>query len=264
MNTLNKSRFLALGLFFFVVTGALTIMSFVTAENISDPTADEIVKKAEDRMRGSTSIATMRISIVRPKWTRDMELKSWTKGEDMSISLVTAPARDKGSVFLRKGREVWNWVPSVERIIKLPPSMMSQSWMGTDLTNDDLVKQSDIKKDFVHKLLAKEEIEGKLCYKIQSIPTENAAVVWGKIVAWIDVEDYIQMKTEFYDEDDFLVNTFNAQNITTMGGKRIASKIEIIPADKPGNKTVLEYLSLQFDTPIRDDFFSTQNMKRLK
>jgi len=234
------------------------------AKSQEDPTAVDIIKKAEDRMRGKTSIASMRISIVRPKWTRDMELKSWTKGDEMSISLVTAPARDKGSVFLRKGREVWNWIPSVERVIKLPPSMMSQSWMGTDLTNDDLVNQSDIKKDFTHKLLGKETVGDKLCYKIESIPTENSAIVWGKIIAWIDVSDYIQMKTEFYDEDDFLVNTFSAQNIKMMGGKKIATKIEIVPAEKPGNKTILEYLALEFDKPLDDSFFSTQNMKRLK
>lgn len=241
--------------------GGLNTIPMLAAQ---EPDALSIIRKAEDRMRGETSISTMRISIVRPKWTRDMELKSWTRGDTYSLSLVTAPARDKGTVFLRRDKEVWNWVPSVERVIKLPPSMMSQSWMGTDLTNDDLVKQSDLKNDFKHSLLGKESVSGQLCYKISSIPGEDAAVVWGKIIHWISVEDYIQMKAEFYDEDGYLVNTFIADRIQQMGGKKIASRLEIIPADKPGNKTVLEYLSLEFNKPLSEDFFTTQNMKRIK
>lgn len=229
-----------------------------------DPTAYEIIKEAEDRMIGETSIAEMTITIKRPKWSREMSLKTWTKGDDMSITLITAPARDKGTVFLRRGKEVWNWVPTVERVIKLPPSMMSQSWMGTDLTNDDLVNQSDLKTDFTHSLMGKENANGRMCYKISSVPKESAAVVWGKIVTWIDVTDYIQMKTEFYDEDDFLINTFNAGNIAEMGGKKVAGKFEIVPSDKPGNRTIMEYNSLQFNKPIKDDFFTTRNMRTLR
>ncbi len=229
-----------------------------------DPSAYEIIKEAQDRMTGKTSIAEMTITIQRPKWKREMSLKTWTKGDDKSISLVTAPARDKGTVFLRVGKEVWNWVPTVERVIKLPPSMMSQSWMGTDLTNDDLVNQTDLKTDFTHTLLGKKTVADRLCYQVQSVPKESAAVVWGKIVTWIDVTDFIQMKTEFYDEDDFLINTFNAQNIKVMGGKKVASKFEIVPEEKPGNKTIMEYNSLKFDEPIADDFFTTRNMRTLR
>jgi len=113
---------------------AITSMAFIMAE----PTASDIIKKAEDKFRGAQTTAEIAISIQRPKWTRTMELKSWSKGSKYSMTLITAPARDKGTVFLKKDKEVWNWIPSVERTIKLPPSMMSQSWMGTDLTNDDL------------------------------------------------------------------------------------------------------------------------------
>jgi len=149
-------------------------------------------------------------------------------------------------------------------VIKLPPSMMSQSWMGTDLTNDDLVNQTDLKTDFTHTLLGKKTVADRLCYQVQSVPKASAAVVWGKIVTWIDVTDFIQMKTEFYDEDDFLINTFNAQNIKVMGGKKVASKFEIVPEEKPGNKTIMEYNSLKFDEPIADDFFTTRNMRTLR
>ncbi len=239
---------------------AITSMAFIMAE----PTASDIIKKAEDKFRGAQTTAEIAISIQRPKWTRTMELKSWSKGSKYSMTLITAPARDKGTVFLKKDKEVWNWIPSVERTIKLPPSMMSQSWMGTDLTNDDLVKESSMVNDFTHTLLGKETMGGKECYKIQSVAKEDAAVVWGKVISWIDTKDYIQMKAEFYDEDEELVNTFTGLNVKMMGGKMIASKMEIIPANKKSQKTTFEYKSLDFTTAISDDFFTVQNMKKVK
>lgn len=244
----------------FVIAGLMAAMSFITDE----PTANDVIKKAQDKFRGAQTTAQISITIQRPKWSRTMQLKTWSKGTAYSMTLVTSPARDKGTVFLKKGNEVWNWIPSVERTIKLPPSMMSQSWMGTDLTNDDLVQESSMVDDFTHTLNGKETIAGKECYKITSVAKEDAAVVWGKVVTWIDTKDYIQMKTEFYDEDDELVNTFVSSNIKPMGGKMVASKMEIVPADKKDQKTVFEYLSLDFKTPISDDFFTVQNMKKVK
>jgi hypothetical protein len=239
---------------------ALTTTAFMTA----DPTATQVIKKAQDKFSGSQTTAEISISIQRPKWTRTMELKSWSKGTKYSMTLIKAPARDKGTVFLKKDKEVWNWLPTVERTIKMPPSMMSQSWMGTDLTNDDLVKESSMEDDFKHSMLGKDTIDGRVCYKIKSMATEDAAVVWGKIISWIDVKDYIQMKTEFYDEDEELVNTFSGLNVKMMGGKMVASKLEIIPANKKSQKTTFEYKSLDFTTPIGDNFFTVQNMKKVK
>lgn len=229
-----------------------------------DPTAAEIVKKAEDKMNGKTTKAELVITIMRPKWNRTMKMKTWSKGTKYSMILLTAPVKEKGTVFLKRDKEVWNWVPSVERTIKLPPSVMGQSWMGTDLSNDDLVKADSKEDDYKHKLLGKEEVNGRLCYKIESIPGENTAVVWGKILSWIDVKDYIQMKAEFFDEDDELVNTFKANNIKNMNGKTIATLLEIIPADKPKHKTVMTYKNIVWDAPISDNFFTTQNMKKVK
>ena len=243
-----------------IVFAGLVAMAASTA----DPTADSIIKKSQDKFTGAQTTASITITIQRPKWTRTMGIKSWSKGTKFSMNLITAPARDKGTVFLKRDKEVWNWIPSVERIIKLPPSMMSQSWMGTDLTNDDLVRESSVEKDFTHTLLGKETVGGRECYKIQSVAKEEAAVVWGKIVSWIDVKDYIQMKAQFFDEDNELVNTFNSMNVKMMGGKMIASKMEIAPADKKNQKTIFEYTSLDFTTPISDDFFTVQNMKRVK
>ncbi len=246
------------------VVASLLLVACLAFTTDTEPTASSIIKKAEDKLLGTQTTAQISITIQRPKWSRTMNLKTWSKGAGYSMTLITAPARDQGTVFLKKGKEVWNWIPSVERTIKLPPSMMSQSWMGTDMTNDDLVRESSMVNDFTHTLLGKDTIDGRPCYKISSYAKEDAAVVWGKIELWIDVKDYIQLKTKFYDEDNELVNTFTASGIKFMGGKMIASKMVIIPADKKGRKTIFEYISLDFKTPISDEFFTVQNMKKVK
>ncbi|QXD13780.1 outer membrane lipoprotein-sorting protein [Rhodocaloribacter litoris] len=227
--------------------------------------ATEIVRRADEKMRGTeSSTGEVKMTIVRPTWTREMQLKTWVKGTDYALILVTAPARERGTAFLKRGNEIWNWQPSIDRVVKLPPSMMSQSWMGSDFTNDDLVKESSMVEDFEHRLLGREEVGGRLCYQIELTPRPDAAVVWGKILTWIDRQDFVQMKAEFYDEDGWLVNTMVTTRAGEMGGKVIPIVMEVIPADKPGHKTVMEQLSIEFDKPIPDDFFSIQNMKRLR
>lgn len=226
--------------------------------------AKEIIKKSDEKLRGKTSKSTLKMTIIRPKWSREIELKGWSKGTEYSLTLVTAPVRDKGSAFLKRKKEIWNWQPTIDRVIKLPPSMMMQSWMGSDLKNDDLVRESSTVEDYAHELLGEEEIAELNCYKIKLIPKEDAPVVWGKVITWIDKEDFMQLKTEFYDEDDFLVNTILGKEIKVMDGQRLPSILEVIPAEEEGHKTVLEYITLKFDDPIPESFFSIQNMKRVR
>ena len=143
--------------------------------------------------------------------------------------------------------------------------MMMQSWMGTDFSNDDLVRQSSIVNDYEHKILGDSTIEGRKCWKIELIPHEDAAVVWGKIETWIDQKDYVQMKTKFFDEDFELVNTMNAYDVKEMDGKFLATRLEMVPADKKGHKTVFIQNSIEFDVESLDEsFFTPQNMKKLR
>ena len=246
----------------------LFIILFLTHTVCSDYgqglTAKEIILKADDKNRGQSSQGEMQMSIVRTDWSRTVNLKFWSKGTDYSLILITAPAKDKGQVFLKRKNEMWNWVPSIDKMIKIPPSMMMQSWMGSDFTNDDLVKQSSIVKDYKHKLLGKEIIREAECYKIELIPLPDAPVVWGKIISWITVNGYDQWKAEYYDEDMELVNIENAYDVKRMGDRDIPSRMEVIPVNKKGQKTVLEIISMTFNKPISDDYFSQQNMKKIK
>ncbi len=246
----------------------LFVSSFFAAISVTaqddNLTALDIIERADEKLKGSSSIGQIKMTIVRPEWSREMSMKSWSKGDDFSLILITSPARDKGTAFLKRSKEIWNWQPSIDRVIKLPPSMMMQSWMGSDFTNDDLVKQSSIVTDYHHSLEGRESLNDREAYKIALIPKEDAPVVWGKVITWIDVNDYMQLKTEFYDEDGYLINTMIGKNIKMMGGKLLPTVLEIIPAEEEGHKTIVEHLSLAFDEPIKESFFSLQNLKRIR
>ncbi|MEN8250383.1 MAG: outer membrane lipoprotein-sorting protein [Bacteroidota bacterium] len=227
-------------------------------------TAKEIIKTADDKMQGQSNKSEMKMTIVRPTWKREVTMKGWALGREFSLILITAPARDKGTGFLKRTNEMWNWQPSIDRVIKLPPSMMLQSWMGSDFTNDDLVKESSIVNDYDQTFGQDTVINGMDCYKINMIPHEDAAVVWGKIIVYIDKVEFNQHLIYYYDEDEFLVSTMVLSDIKNMGGRIIPTHMEMIPADDPGNKTVIDYLDIQFDLDLKESFFSLQNMKRVR
>ena len=227
--------------------------------------AREIIKKADEKMQGElTSQSTMTMTIVRPTWQRVVTFKNWTKGREYTLALVTAPPREKGQSFLKRENEMWNWNPTINRLIKLPPSMMSQGWMGSDFSNDDLLKESSIVVDYNHSIIGENEVDGWYCYKIELIPLPDAAVVWGKIVKWITKEEFLQMKSEYYDEDNYLIKTELAYDIETMDGRLLPSRFELIPEDEEGHKTVVVMNEIKFNKPIPDGFFSQQNMKKVR
>ncbi|MDW1902244.1 outer membrane lipoprotein-sorting protein [Vibrio sp. Vb1337] len=226
--------------------------------------AFDIVQKSDQAMRGKSSYSEATMEIVRPDWTRSMTMKSWTKGTELSLVLVTAPAKDKGSASLKRHREMWNWVPSIERIIKIAPSMLSQSWMGSDFTNDDLINQSSIVVDYQHALLGNDSFEGDKVWVIEATAKPDAPVVWNKVTLWISQSTYLQRKVEFYDEFDERVNVLTTYDVKELGGRKIATRMEMKPVDKPGNKTIFTTHQAQFDFDINDDFFSLQQMKSLR
>jgi hypothetical protein len=226
--------------------------------------ATDIVDKSDQQMRGESSYSVATMNIIRPDWTRSMSMKSWTKQRDFSLVLVTAPAKDKGTVSLKRYREMWNWIPAIERIIKIAPSMLSQSWMGSDFTNDDLINQSSIVVDYDHQLVKEETFDGEMTYVIDAIAKPDAPVVWSRIRLWVSKQTYLQRKAEFYDEFEDLVNTMQTFDVQEMGGRMLATRLEMIPADKPGYKTEFITHEAQFDFAIGEDFFSLDQMKQLR
>jgi outer membrane lipoprotein-sorting protein len=225
----------------------------------------EIIRTADEKFNGEkTSISLMAMTIVRPTWERTVEFKGWSSGREYSLTLITAPAKDKGQSFLKRNNEMWSWNPTINRLIKLPPSMMSQGWMGSDYTNDDILKESSVVNDYDHEIIGEELISDRLCYKIKMVAKEDAAVIWGHQIRWIDKKDFLFLKSELYDEDGYLIRTELGKEIKSMDGRLIPTLLEIIPEEEEGQKTIVEIKEIEFNTPINDNFFSQQNMKRVR
>ena len=241
------------------------LILIVLSASLSFPqNAKEILQKAIDLMYGKKTYSVITMTITKPTWSRTVSMKVWSIEPDYSLVYITEPARDKGSVTLKRKNEVWNWLPSVQKTIKIPPSMMLASWMGSDFTNDDLVRQSSVLSDYSHTLAGKEQHDGYECYKIELVPKPEAGVVWGKIITWISTKEYMQLKEEFYDEDGVLIRTMLGSKPKLFDGHLLPSYSEMIPHNKPGNKTSFETKELDFNAALSPEFFSIQNMSRVK
>jgi outer membrane lipoprotein-sorting protein len=241
----------------------LTLFSAATAFTQTVNSTD-IVKKAYYNVRSENYSMNISMKVVRPSWSRELTFKSYTKGANYGMMVINAPAKDKGISFLRIKSEGWNWLPAIERVIKISPSQMSQSWMGSDFTNEDLLKEASIVNDYTHSLLGEEKFQDVNCYKIQATPKANAAVVWGKIILWISKDDILQRKAEYYDEDGKLINTLVNTAFKTLDGKKIATTLEMTPGNKKGQKTIVTISAANFAEKLDDSFFSTEKMKTEK
>ncbi|MEJ5316796.1 MAG: outer membrane lipoprotein-sorting protein [Tenuifilum sp.] len=227
--------------------------------------ASEIVRKADEMMRGEkSSYSEMTMRIVRPKWERSLSFKSWSKGTELSLVYITSPAREKGQAFLKINREMWSWNPTINRTVKLPPSMLSQGWMGSDFTNDDLLNQRSIVVDYNHTISGEEQIDGWDCWRITLTPKPDAPVVWGKMIIWVSKKHYLILKSEYYDEEQLLVKTEMAHSIKDVDGRTIPTIYELIPAEEPSNRTIVELNAIKFNIDINDSFFSLRNLTQVK
>ena len=226
--------------------------------------AEGIVQKSIDLINGRSSAGVMTMTIVRPKYTRDLQMKSWSFGNDYFLVYITSPAQEKGQVFMKRETDMWNWIPKISRMIKIPPSMMSQSWMGSDFTNDDLVKVNSLVADYTHTLLGEEDIGGYTCHKIELIPKPESAVVWGKVMIWIAKDKYFQMKADYYDEDFVVVNRMEASEIRQFDDRELPSKLVMTPLQKTGQQTIMVTESQSFNVDLDASFFSQQNMKKVR
>jgi outer membrane lipoprotein-sorting protein len=244
---------------FLVISLLISSCSLVLAQNVK-----EIVRKADEKFRGVSSQSEMTMVIQRPNWSRTVSMKSWTLGNDYSFYYISAPAIEKGQVFLKRINEMWNYLPSIERMMKIPPSMMLQSWMGSDFTNDDLIKESSLVNDYDHSLLGEEQLQGYDCHKILLIPKEEAPVVWGKIVMWISKQESLWLKGEYYDDEGNLVNTEILSDVKLMDDRKLPVKLEMIPMNKPGQKTTLTFNRIKFNLQLDESFFSQGNMRKVR
>ena len=222
--------------------------------------ATQIVRDAVNHWRGLSSDSVMTMVIHRPDWERTMTMRAWTKGDDRSLVRVLEPRKDRGNGTLTDDDNMWTYSPKVNRVIKIPSSMMGQSWMGSDFSNKDVARADDIIDQYDHSVLGVEEVDGVTVYEIESIPHEEAAVVWGREVLRIR-DDHVVLTHRFYDQDNELVKTLTSLEIGEMGGRVIALRQRMNKVDAPEEWTEIQVVSVDYEIELKDSLFTLSNLR---
>ncbi len=243
---------------FFTLTAVLLSLSAGAATGERD--ARGIVRDALNHWRGLSSQGEMTMTIHRPDWERSMSMESWTQGEKRSLVRVTAPRKDRGNGTLMDDNNMWSFSPKINRVIKVPSSMMSQSWMGSDFSNKDISRADDIVEQYDHTLLSETQVDGHVAFEIQSIPHEDAPVVWGKEVLVVR-SDNVLIEHRFYDQDGELVKSLQTLEIGEMGGRTVAVQQRMGKIDTPDEWTEIIVDSVEFDVELSDNVFTLSNLR---
>jgi outer membrane lipoprotein-sorting protein len=228
----------------------------------SEPTAKEILDRIDKMWRGESSFGEVTMEIITAHWQRSLTMDVWSLGKECSLIKITLPIKEKGVATLKVEKNIWNYLPKINRVIKIPSSMMMASWMGSHFTNDDLVKESTFVDDYTYQLSFSGLQSGQFVYEIECIPKPEAAVVWGKVVIVVQKEGLIPLEELYYDEDGKLMRTMTFSDIRSLSGRTIPSIITLVPADKPNELTRIIYNSLQLGVDVDKNFFSLRNLKR--
>ncbi len=236
----------------------LLLSPLAFAEPTSDPR--ELIRAAMDHWRGVTSYSEMTMTVHRSDWQRLMSMQAWTMGDKTSLVRVTEPKRDAGNGTLIKDQNMWTYSPKVNRILKVPSSMMNQSWMGSDFSNKDISKSTDIIDQYDHRLITTELKDDHQFYTIESIPHEEAAVVWGKEVVVIR-DDFVMIRQEFWDQNGILVKHMNTLEVVSMGGRSIAKRMRMSKVKTPDEWTEMSVDEIEFDIALTDSLFTLSNLR---
>jgi len=241
----------------FLLTGTFLFLGMSYAQN-----PIEIVRRAENAIKGKTSHAIVEMKVVTPDFERTLKMESWWVGNEKALIEILSPKREKGNRTLKIGNEIWMYLRSTETTIKIPPSMMLQSWMGSDYTYDDLVRQSNLVRDYEITLLGSDTLKGKLCWKLQLIPRPEAPVVWGKVLYWVLQKDYLPLQVQYFSEKGDLVRTMEFSEFRTTGGRKIPTRWIMRNETKPGHYTELKLIEVEFDIRIPDRIFTFRALER--
>lgn len=243
-------------LFTFLILCALVL----APKAIAAVNAKALVEKADEQQLGKTFRGQLYMTIKRPDSERKLKIISWLRGHEAALIKVLEPAKEKGTGNLRVNLDLWQYLPKVERLVKIPPSLMLQSWMGSDFTNDDLVKTSSTVRDYTHKFIGYETLDGTQVAKIECQPKPNAPVVWGRLELWIDPKTGVILRQDFFSEKGEHLKRLSGRKIKTFGTHTIASEVEM-QTIKKNTSTTLEYIDAVFDEPLGDKYFSQNFLK---
>ena len=245
-----------------LIVSALTVIPFIVpafAEDIHD--VHEIVNKVDRLYRSNTSYGELEMTIVSENWTRTLSMNIWSEGMDKTFIHIISPKKDAGIATLRKKTEMWNYFPKINKVMKVPPSMMMSSWMGSDFTNDDLVKESSMIHDYNARLISTEDSQTGT-YSIELIPKKDIPIVWAKILLIVRKKDYIPVEEVYFDEKGNKMRVMTFTETKKFGKRSVPSVIEMRTLNKPGKKTVIRYRQLQFDIQLESDMFTLRNLQK--
>jgi len=235
---------------------AMPLLLCVSGSSALDVQA--LIREIEQQYMGSSSYALSTMQVETTHWQRSLEMEAWSLGRDYFLVRILEPVKERDVATLKRNREVWNYLPKVDRVIKIPPSMMGGSWMGSHITNDDLVKANHIDEEYNLTLLA----ETTDHYLVECLPKPDAAVVWGKIVYRIKKQPRVPERIDYFDEDMIRVREIHFDDVQQIGDRIVPMRLTVRPLEKPDESTVLQYHELQYDVPLEDSYFSLRNLKK--
>lgn len=223
---------------------------------------DELIRHIDRLWRGETSRASMTMAVKTQRYQRTMSMEAWSRGNDYSLVVIQNPIKDRGIATLKVKENIWNYLPKINRVTKVPSSMMSGSWMGSHFTNDDLVQESTFEDDYISSITFEGAQNGQLIYELTSVPKPNAAVVWGKVVMQINQNNLSPYRALYYDEENKLIRTMLFDELKQIGKRTVPMRMTLQPEDKPDESTVITYNDIAFEVPLEESFFSLQNLQR--
>ena len=245
-----------------MLAGVCLLLSVLFCIAAPLPAADadlrELIRRVEQQYTGKSAISEIEMTIVTGHWERHLTMESWSLGRQRFLVRILAPAKEKGVATLKVEREVWNYLPKVDRVIRIPPSMMGGAWMGSHITNDDLVKANHIDEDYDFALLEESAEE----WSIEALPKPEAPVIWGRLVYRIRKANLVPVQIEYFDEENLLVRRIVFEDVQTLDDRTIPLKMTVLPVEKPEEKTVVQYRNLKFNVDLQEDFFSLGRLKR--
>lgn len=255
-NTHAKRSIISLAFF------VLSIAPAYTFAETTELTARQIIKKVEQLLRGDSAHSIMEMTIINPRWQRTLRMENWEVGRKKTLVRILSPKKEEGVGSLKIDYQMWNYLPRVERVIKIPPSMMMSSWMGSDFTNDDLVKESSIVDDYDHELKGIVPLGDFQAYRVDAVPREGSAVVWGKLVFFVRTGDYVPLRQEYFSESGELIRYLEFSEIRKVGSRLLPTNWEMVPLNKPGKKTIVKLIEIEFDMALEDELFTLRNLKK--
>lgn len=238
----------------------LVALSLASGTMAAEPDPGELLEQAFDNWRGTSSYTEVEMTVHRPDWERGMAMKSWTRGEDDALVRFTAPAKDAGNATLKLGNDMWIFNPRLNQILKLPASMMAQSWMGSDFSYNDLAKANDILTEYTHRLLDSEQHNGHTVYVIEALPKADAATVWGKQVVRVR-DDGVMLAERYYDQDMKLVKAMTTDKVGQLDGRPYPVVMTMKKADTEDEWTRIAYQSGHFNVDLPDSLFTKSNLR---